>query len=357
MKAKLPQGLRPIPESSVIPRVQASRPRIQDVASLAGVSLGTVSAVLNLKGRIGEGTRAKVQQAIKTLGYRPDLYASNMARRQTQVLGVIVSNLQNPFFAETAQAFEEEAAKHGHQISLMATNFRPEQLREAVRRLLGSRLAGLAVLTSEHDEASQKIVLASGLPSVFLDVGKPKDRLSILRVDSKQGMQAAVDHLIELGHRKLLYVKNSQHKGGLRLLSHRMRDQGFAAAIKASNAKDILAKIVDVTGAGADAGEKAVSIGWKKENFTAVVATTDLVAMGVYRGLQSRGLRIPEEVSVVGFDNTYFSRFLSPPLTTVDVSRSLLSQLTVQSLIDGDPGRLMTLNTELIVRNSTSSPR
>ena len=344
-------------EDHVVPRVQTSRPRIQDVASLAGVSLGTASAVLNLKGRIGEDTRAKVQEAIKTLGYRPDLFASNMARKQTQILGVIVSNLQNPFFAETAQAIEEEAAKNGYQISLMATNFRPEQLREAVQRLLGSRLAGLAVLTSEHDEPSQEMVLTSGLPSVFLDVGAPKNRLSILRVDSRQGMQAAVNHLIELGHRKLLYVKNSQQRGGLRLLSHRMRDQGFAAAIRASKGRDIFSRVVDVTGAGADAGERAISIAWKTEHFTAVVATTDLVAMGVYRGLQTRGLRTPEEVSVVGFDNTYFSRFLSPPLTTVDVPRTLLSQLTVEALIDGKPGRLMMLETRLIVRNSTDSPQ
>jgi LacI family transcriptional regulator len=241
MKTQSAKESRAKPAGISKPPAQRSRARIQDVASWAGVSLGTVSAVLNSNGRIGEDTRARVQEAIAALGYRPDLYASNMARRQTQVLGLIVSNLQNPFFAETAQAIEEEAAEHGYQISLMATNFRPEQLREAVKRLLGSRLAGLAVLTSEHDEASRQLVLASGLPSVFLDVGAPADRLSILRVDSRHGMQAAVNHLIELGHRQLIYVKNSQHKGRQKLLSHRLRDQGFASAIRAFKAKGISA--------------------------------------------------------------------------------------------------------------------
>ncbi|MBB5056240.1 LacI family transcriptional regulator [Granulicella aggregans] len=334
----------------------AKRPKIQDVAALAGVSLGTVSAVLNENGRIGEETRRRVQEAIATLGYRPDIYASNMARRQTRVFGVIVSNLQNPFFAETAQAMEDEAAKYGYQISLMATNFLPKQHRDAVKQLLGSRLAGLAVLTSEHDEVSRRLVLASGLPAVFLDVGKPEGKVSILRVDSKGGMSAAVQHLISLGHRDFLFVKNSQKGHGTPLLSHRLRDQGFAAAIRACKVKGVKAHIVDVHGPGADAGYKAIELMYGTHKFTAVIATTDMVAMGVYHGLHSRGVQIPEDVSVVGFDNTYFSRFMLPPLTSVDVPRIELSQLVVAALLQDEPGRLIDLETTLVIRLSTREP-
>ncbi len=349
------QAREPVPRGEQT-STKGERPKIHDVAALAGVSTGTVSAVLNDKGRISDDTRERVQSAIDTLNYRPDLYASNLARRQTLLLGVVVSNLQNPFFAETAQAVEEEAARHGYQISLMATNFLPEQHRAAVKHLLGARIAGLAVLTSEHDEPSRKLVLASGVPAVFLDIGRPSEMLSILRVDSRGGMRAAVEHLIQLGHRDLLFVRNSQKAGGPLLLSHRHRDQGFLSAVRGCGIENLSTRVIDVYGPGADAGEKAIAEACNSFRFTAVIATTDLVAMGVYRGLQARNLRIPEDVSVVGFDNTYFSRFLNPPLTTVDVPRTELSRLVVSTLLQGAQGSLLPLPTQLILRDSTASP-
>ncbi len=351
------------PPASSRPAVSggAVRPKIQDVASRVGVSLGTVSAVLNGNGRVSQATRDRVQNAIRDLGYRPDLYASNLARRQTQVLGVVVSNLQNPFFAETAQAIEDEAARHGFQISLMATNFSPEQHRAAVTQLLGARLAGLAVITSEHDDQSRDLILANGVPAVFLDVGKPTNTTSVIRVDSRGGMKSAVEHLLHLGHRDLLFVRNSQKASGQSLLSHKLRDQGFKAAVRACDVDGLRTTVVDVHGPGADAGEEAIASlfrsGGGKVRFTAVIAVTDMVAMGVYRGLQSREVRIPDDVSVVGFDNTYFSRFLHPPLTTVDVSRSELSRMTVAALLAKDPCKLQSLPTTLVIRESTAAPR
>ncbi|HUZ95513.1 MAG TPA: LacI family DNA-binding transcriptional regulator [Edaphobacter sp.] len=326
------------------------------MVAMTGVSLGTVSAVLNGNGRVSDATRERVQAAITSLGYRPNLYASNLARRQTQLLGVIVSNLQNPFFAETAQAIEDAAAKHGFQISLMATNFSPDQHRAAVQQLLGARIAGLAIMTSEYDEDARKMVEASGVPTVYLDVGKPGKSVSIIRVDSRGGMQRAVEHLIDLGHRDLLFVRNSQTVSGPPLLSHKLRDQGLVSALRACSVKGLKTHTVDVCGPAADAGEQAIASVFGKVRFTAVIATTDMVAMGVYRGLQSRNIRIPEDVSVVGFDNTYFSRFLNPPLTTVDLPRAELSRLTIETLLQLKRRRskLLPLATELIFRQSTA---
>jgi LacI family transcriptional regulator len=353
---------RPARSKSVSPldRVAASRsgrPKIQEVARLAGVSLGTVSAVLNGKGRISEATRLRVRETIAQLGYQPDLYASNLARRQTRLFGVIVSSLQNPFFAETAQAVEDEAARHGFQISLMATNFSPKQHRAAVQQLLGARIAGLAVLTSEDDPPSRKLVLASGVPAVFLDIGKPGGACSVVRVDSRGGMSAAVEHLIALGHRDLLYIRNSQQASGPQLLSHRLRDRGFEAAVRSFAAEGLRFHTVDIHGPAADAGEQAIASTFRSARYTAVIATTDMVAMGAYRGLHARNLRIPDAVSVVGFDNTYFSRFMNPPLTTVDVSRTGLSELVVSALLRSSPGDLLRLSTQLILRDSTAPPK
>ena len=332
------------------------RPKIQDVATAAGVSLGTVSAVLNGNGRVSEATRTRVQQAIEQLGYRPDLYASNLARRHSQVIGVVVSNLQNPFFAETAQAMEEEAARHSYQISLMATNFSPTQHRAVITQLLGARIAGLAVLTSEEDEPSRKLILASHVPSVFLDIGESGERSSTICVDSRGGMEAAVRHLLDLGHRELLFVRNSQTQSGRTLLSHQLRDQGFSAAVHACKVRGLKSTVIDMPGPSADAGEAAIASAYGRVAFTAVIAINDMAAMGVYRGLQARGICIPREISVVGFDNTYFSRFMHPPLTTVDVPRKELSRLAVSALLDRAAPKILPLATTLTLRESTAAP-
>lgn len=339
-----------------IPSGSSVRPRIQDVASEAGVALGTVSAVLNGKGRMSEATRARVEETIVRLGYRPNLYASNLARRQTNIFGVIVSDLQNPFFAETAQAVEDEAARHGYQISLMSTHFSPEHHRSSVKQLLGANVVGIAVLTSEDDAVSRAMIQASGVPAVFLDAGKPEGNCSILRVDSRGGMRAAVEHLIQLGHRDFLYVRNSQRTQGPVLLSHRLRHLGFAAAVRSVGSRGVRTHTVDLPGQGADAGEEAIRTTWGMFKYTAVVANTDLVAMGIFRGLQVKDLRIPEDVSVVGFDNTYFSRFLNPPLSTVDVPRPQLSRFVVEALLGKLSGQLLPLPTRLVLRSSTAPP-
>lgn len=277
-----------------------------------------------------------------------------------KVIGVIVSNLQNPFFAETALAIEAEARRHRYQISLAATNFSPELLRSAVQQMLGSRMTGLAVMTSERDDEAFKAILDSGINSVFLDVGRSSPTSTNIRVDTRGGMMAAVQHLIDIGHRDILFVRNSQKECGPPLLSHRYRNQGFAAAIKSCNALGVRANVVDVSGPGADAGLEAMSLVLGKIPFTAIIAITDMVAMGVYRGLQARGLSIPRDVSVVSFDNTYISRFLNPPLTTIDISKDELSRLAINALLSNRRAnhsvRSLKLATRLVMRESTAAP-
>ena len=289
------------------------------------------------------------------LQYQPNLYASNLARRETKILGLIVSNLQNPFFAEVAQAIEEQARRRGFEVTLMATNFSTKQHRSAVQQLLGARIAGLAVMTSEDDKISRDLVVQSGVPAVLLDVGRPAGQCSVLRVDSGGGMRAAVEHLIALGHRRLLYVRNSQQVDGPMLRSHHLRDRGFDAAIRLLSHQDVMVKTVDIQGPGADAGEQAIVEVWGTFAFTAVIAITDMVALGVCRALHDRKVAIPDEVAVVGFDNSDFSRFLSPPLTSVNVSRRVLSELVVEALVHPKPAQLLRLPTQLIVRASTCS--
>jgi DNA-binding LacI/PurR family transcriptional regulator len=338
-----------------------SRVRIQEVAEVANVSVGTVSAVLNGKEVVRAATRQRILDVIERLGYRPDVYARNLARRQTRVLGLIVSDLVNPFFAETAQAFEREAHQRGYQVSLAATNFSSSQLRTCVEQMLGLRLAGLAVMTSEFDTEASKLIAESDTPTVFLDVGKVSGRMSNICVDTKNGMAMAVRHLVGLGHRDILLLRNSVDSESYpSMLSHRNRSAGFKSAIEEYRRKGVRARSFDIPGPGASAGLRAIQAALEEEKFTAVVAISDLVALGAYRGLIEAGLRIPQDVSVVGFDNTYLSEFMNPALTTIDIPKSELSKTTVELLIsaveDERPGVELTLPTTLVVRGSTAPP-
>ena len=336
------------------------RPKIQDVARAAGVSLGTVSAVLNGKSVVKEKTRKSVQDAIAKLDYHPDLYARNLPRRTTRVLGVIVSNLINPFFSELAQAIEIEAGKFGYQIALIATNFSPEAHLVAVQQFVSARVVGIAVMTSERNLVAQEMLAKSGVPSIFLDVAKPAANCTNIKIDLRGGMKATVEHLLALGHRNLLFLRNSQKTSGPPLLSHHLRDQGFAAAVEACGLSDLKVNVLDAIGPGAEAGEMAIALALDQFNFTAVIAVTDMVALGVCRGLQLRGIRIPNDISVAGFDNTYISRFLSPSLTTVDIDRTQLSEIVVKELLSSAQNpvtkRLIRMPTKLITRESTAAP-
>jgi LacI family transcriptional regulator, galactose operon repressor len=337
------------------------RAKIQDVARLADVSLSTVSAVLNGKDIVSEDTKLRVLDAVSRLNYLPSLYASNLARHRTRVLGLIVSNLVNPFFAETVQAFETESQRHGYQISLQETGFSPLRLRACVRQALGMRVAGLAVLTSEFDEESFALLKESDTSSVFLDVGCAGPHMGNIRVDTRGGMFDAVRHLVELGHRDILFVKNSTRlKSGSSLLSHQLRNQGFSEAIRKYRTQGVKYLAIDIPGPGAQAGLKAIRKALKAKHFTAVIAITDMVALGVYHGLREVGLRIPQDVSVIGFDNTYLSEFMHPPMTTVDIPRVTLCKAAVEMLLEEaasvQSGREVKVTTNLVIRDSTMPP-
>ena len=347
------------------PRLTKSKPseriKIQDVARLAQVSLSTVSGVLNEKDNVRPETRQRVLDVIAQLGYTPNLFASNLARRRTKLIGIIVSDLLNPFFAEIARALDMQAREQGYETFLTSTNFDSGQQCAAVRQMLSLRVAGIAMMTSENDPEAFFLLKTSGTPAVYLDNNHSAPHIGTVRVDKRHGMFVAVEHLLQLGHRRILLVKNSQQDAAAPpMFSHMERQIGFEEALHQFNASDMDVHIIDEPGEPAAAGLRAVERALEHYRFTAVVAINDLVALGVFRGLQAAGLSIPQDVSVVGFDNTYLCRYLHPPLTTVatpreDLARSVLQML--HSYIDGEEQvREPMLSASIVVRESTSAP-
>jgi DNA-binding LacI/PurR family transcriptional regulator len=338
------------------------RVKIQDVARLAQVSLSTVSGVLNEKTNVRPETRQRVLDVIAQVGYSPNIFASNLARRRTKIIGIIVSDLLNPFFAEAAKALDIEAKRLGYETFLIASNFSEEQQYAGVRQMLAMRVAGVAMMTSENDPEAFALLKSSGTPAVYLDNNHVSSKIGTVRVDKRRGMFIAVEHLLQLGHRKILLVKNSQQVASdPPMLSHLERQLGFEDAVHRYNSQELDVHVIDEPGPSASAGFCAIEKSLRSHEFTAVVAINDLVALGVFRGLQAALLNIPGDISVVGFDNTYLCDFLHPPLTTVATPRAELASAVIDMLLasverEEFPHERL-LEARLMVRASTAPPR
>jgi DNA-binding LacI/PurR family transcriptional regulator len=336
--------------------------KISDVARQAGVSTATVSAVVNERGTVEAGTRRRVLGAINKLHYQPNLYASNLARGRTHLLGLVVSDIINPFFSEIAQAVRQEAQARGYEVSLASTQFSQADLVSAIHRMIGMRVAGVAIMSTEMDNRVLEILRAHRMPAVFEDVGTVGETVSNIRIDYEGGIFKAVRYLVDLGHRRILYVRSypDTHQKEAAFLSICMRTQAFHKALKQFKPAGLVADIVTCPGPGPKAGYQAILKALEHFTFTAVMAIADPVALGVLRGLRARGVEIPRDVSLVGFDNSYLCEYLCPSLTSVNIPRLRLGQMVVDCLVrnveNKEPGRELILETDLIVRESTAPP-
>lgn len=334
---------------------------IYDVAKVARVSTATVSAVVNGQDKVEAKTRRRVLAAIKKLHYQPNLYARNLARGRTHLLGLIFSDVVNPFFGELAQSIRLEAQARGYELSLASTQFSEEGLILAVKRMIGMRVMGLAIMTTEMSDQVFEILRNSKTPAVFEDVGTVSETISNIRIDYEGGILKAMQYLVDLGHKRILFVRSTPDTAPQEppFLSIRLRTEAFMNVAKQFRSEGIESEIVTYPGPGPKAGQLAIHKALDNlPSFTAAIAIADTVALGVLRGLQQRGVRVPDDVSVVGFDNNYLCEYLYPPLTSVDIPRAKLGKMVVECLIKNvenqEPGHELLLETNLVVRDSAT---
>jgi DNA-binding LacI/PurR family transcriptional regulator len=336
---------------------------IADVAKRARVSTATVSAVVNERGTVESGTRRRVLDAIQKLNYQPNLYAANLARGKTRALGLVVSDIMNPFFGEIALAIRQEAQARRYEVLLASTQFSRAELVSAIRRMIGMRVAGVAIMSTEMDPRVLEMLRAHRMPAVFEDVGTVSETVSNIRIDYEGGIFKAVKYLFDLGHRRILFVRSypDTRQDESAFLSICMRTQAFQKAMQQFKPGGLKAAIVTGSGPGPKAGQQAMQKALEHFDFTAVIAIADPVALGVLRSLWAHGIAIPRDVSLVGFDNSYLCEYLYPSLTSVNIPRQRLGQMVVDCLVRNvesqEPGRELELETELIVRESTAPPR
>ncbi|HYY93295.1 MAG TPA: LacI family DNA-binding transcriptional regulator [Pyrinomonadaceae bacterium] len=329
---------------------------IKDVAREAGVSTATVSHVINKTRFVSEEVRARVLEAVERCGYYPNAHARSLASGRTHILGLVVSDISNPFFPELVKSIEAAAFERGYDLMLSNTNYDPERTSHYVRRFIERKVTGVVIMTSELDAALIGELARREVSVVFLDLGQPGVHMSNLRVNYEAGIEEAMLHLAALGHTEISFVS-----GPARLRSAQRRNEAFRNWMR-RHLPDTRAKVY-----GGDfkleGGRRAArEILEARERPTAVMAANDMMALGVLVEFQAAGLEVPRDVSVVGFDDIAFAALAEPHLTTICLPRAELGRRAVEALMTtieypDQPGVEINLPTYLVVRNSTAPAR
>jgi LacI family transcriptional regulator len=332
--------------------------RIKDVAKLAGVSTATVSHVINNTKFVTDETRASVLRAIEECNYHPNAQARSLALGRTNIIGLIVSDIANPFFPELVESIETAAFERGYSVMLMSmnTNYDADRATDYVRRLIGLKVAGVALMTAELDVMLVQELVKKKIPVVSQNFGKVGENMSSVTVDFASGIDEAVSHLASLGHRHIVHVAGPNH-----LNATVVRREAFLNSIKRHITK---AKTAVYEGDFKfEGGRRAASeILSAKELPTAIITANDMMAFGVMKELRYAGLSIPNDISIVGFDDIAFAELTEPPLTTIVLSRVELGRRTIEALMinierQNEKGIEVRIPTYLIKRSSTAPPR
>lgn len=324
---------------------------LEEVAKRARVSTATVSRVLNNSNVVKTTTRARVMKAIEELRYHPNLHARSLAGGKSRTIGVILSNMENPFFFDIYKTIEADAHARGYEVVVANTNYQSEQLVNSIRLMIGRRVAGLAAVVSEMEPALIEELHASRIPVVFYDVGTPKRNITNIRVNYRRGMDKVIDYLHSVGHRRLGFIG---HHALLGPINERLKSVLDAAARYSPPLEVRTAADADSLEGGRVAARALLNTGFKP---TALVCVNDITAAGALRELRERGIRVPQEVSVTGFDNVKLSEFCYPALTTVHIPRDRIGHIICDKLVP-QPGRSaadqdISIDPELVLRDST----
>jgi LacI family transcriptional regulator len=325
---------------------------LERVARRARVSTATVSRVLNNTGPVKSSTRARVLKAIEAVKYSPNLHARSLAGGQSRSIGVIVSNIDNPFFLDVYRAVETRAHDAGYEVIMAHTDYTSERLVSSIRLMIGRRVAGLAAIVSEMDAALITELSAQRIPVVFYDVGTPRRNITNIRVDYASGMSKLTSYLYSLGHRRLGFLA---HHATLGPVNERQKSV-LAAARRHRGVQVATAADADTLEGGRRAARALLDA---HPRVTAVVCVNDLMAVGAMRELRTRGRRVPEDVSVTGFDNITLAQFCQPALTTVHIPSDTIGETVCDFLMNPGKSPLpheFVIDPELVLRESTGPP-
>ncbi len=330
--------------------------RIKDVAREAGVSTATVSHVINKTKYVTDATRERVVRAIETCNYYPNAHARTLASGRSNIIGLVISDITNPFFPELVKSIELSASQRGYNLILVNTNYDAKRAAEYVRRMIELQVAGVALMTAELDPQLLDELARKQVRVVFNDLGKVGEHMSNIVLDYAAGIEEAVQHLVSLGHRQIVHIAGSST-----IRSGMIRRQAFIASM-ARHLPGELPPVIYEGDFKFESGRRSANeIMASSPLPSAVVVANDLMALGAMREFHDAGLIIPQDISIVGFDDIAFAALSQPPLTTVCSPRMEIGRRAIEALITtieqpGQPGMEIILPTNLIIRSSTAPP-
>jgi LacI family transcriptional regulator len=326
---------------------------IDKIAKRAKVSTATVSRTINGSNKVTPETAERVWRVVRSMGYQPNSYARALVSGKSRMLGLIISDITNPFFPELVRSFEELALQNGYEVIVANTGYDTERMAHGVSRMLERQAEGVAVITSEMGENFVAQISERRIPIVFLDTARVSPRVSKIAVDYSQGIGEAVEHIVNLGHKRIAFIS-----GPPELRSAETRRTAFLKCLRHYGALPDK-NLIQIGNHRIDGGESAMErLLALPHRPTAVLTSNDLTAMGVLRAIHKAKLRVPEDISVIGFDDIEFSEFTQPALTTVRLSRTEVAEKAFAALASligakSEKGRQYDIETHLVVRAST----
>lgn len=345
-------------ESSELGQMSRHRVDLQAVADAASVHRSTASRALNPTTRhlVAAEAVARIEEAARALGYRRDDLAASLRTGRTNLVGVLLPDIFNPIFAPILQGVETGLSRQGY--SALVANAGNDANRQisVAEQLIGRRVDGLILATSAEDDPIVAMCVRQNIPAVLVNRSERAARLPAVVSDDAEGARLAVEHLVALGHRRIGHIAGPQHLStGIRRLA------GFETAMRGFGLEPraVVTAVAYQRGAGAMAAAELLD----KHDISAIVASNDLLALGAYRALAGLGLRCPQDVSIVGYNDMPLVDMVAPPLTTIRIDSVALGERAAALLLDwlGSPVGLeprpvqIVTRPTLVVRGSTTA--
>jgi LacI family transcriptional regulator, galactose operon repressor len=325
------------------------------VAQLARVSCATVSRTINHVPTVSPKLAKRVWEAIGAIGYFPNTQARALGSGKSRLLGIVASEITNPFFHELIQEFEDVAIEHGYEILVCATTNDPRRTSRCIRRMLERKVEGVAVMTFGSEEPMLEQLAERNIPQVFVDCGPDRPEVSLLKIDYHHGIRQGVQHLAALGHRKIAFISGTRGSH-----SSQSRVNAFIRSLNECGIALDPSWLVegDNTMEGGLRAMETILDG--RSVPSAVMCSNDMTALGVLHKAFQSGLQVPDNLSVIGFDDIDIARVMLPALTSIQLSRRELARSAVGALmahVEGAaPQRAYHISTSLVVRGSTAYP-
>ena len=329
---------------------------MRDVARRAGVSPTTVSRVLNKNTQyIADETRKRVLGVVDELNYYKNVHARRLATGRSNLFGLVVSDIANPFFPEVIRGFQRAAWDQGFDVLVLNTEYSPARTQSIVRKLVESDVSGVAIMTSSIDDTATHELTNAEIGVVFSNFCRADKYVSNITVNYATGIAQAIDHIVQLGHRRAAVIAGPEGNRTAAMIAH--------ALVSGLERNGMKPDPVTCSRYRIDAGALAVKdILNAPELPTVIFCGSDLIAMGAMSALEEAGVRVPEDISVVGIDNISFATLARPSLTTINVPREKLGETAFLALekmlkLKRHSGAEYSLETELVVRKSTAPAR